>query len=246
MDARRWHLPSHSPTNRSPRKSAVAQAMTPENPHFLLFSEASQDQCATPSWRFVLQDVESHRRFSATDNEPSETGQERLELLAVVRGLEALDRSARVTLVTKSRYVSRGIKRGLAEWRSNDWRWERFGRVVPVRDDDLWRRVDRALRFHEVDCQAWHFGEPAEESRLEDQSPTFRSDSAQPRPCKPVGRVKLRNGRRQPAAGGSPAGWLTGVGAALTSRARRAWAASLTDSWSPPARPRRQTVGATG
>lgn len=92
----------------------------------------------------------------ASDHEPASCG-ERLELLAVVRGLEALDGPSRVTLVTKSRYVSRGMKHGLAEWRANEWRWERFGRIVPVKDSDLWQRVDRALLFHEVDCQAWQF-----------------------------------------------------------------------------------------
>ena len=91
-----------------------------------------------------------------SDHEPSDCG-ERLELLAVVRGLEALDGPARVTLVTKSRYVSRGIRMGLTEWRANDWQWERFGRIVPVKDCDLWQRVDRTLLFHKVDCQAWQF-----------------------------------------------------------------------------------------
>jgi hypothetical protein len=68
-----------------------------------------------------------------------------------------LDGPAQVTLVTKSRYVSRGIKKGLAEWQSNGWKWERFGRLVPVRDCDLWQRVERALQFHQVTCQAWQF-----------------------------------------------------------------------------------------
>jgi len=135
--------------------------MTSNSPHYLLFSEASRDEQSAPCWRFVLQNVETERRFSVTDTEPTDCG-ERLELLAVVRGLEALDGPARVTLVTKSRYVSRGIKSGLAEWRLNDWNWERFGRMVPVRDHDLWQRVDRAQRFHQVNCQAWQFDLPAE------------------------------------------------------------------------------------
>ncbi len=130
--------------------------MTSNSPHYLLFSEASRDRCSLPTWRFVLQNVESQRRFAATDSEPCGCG-ERLELLAVVRGLEALDGPARVTLVTRSRYVSRGIKKGLAEWRANHWKWERFGRIVPVRDHDLWQRVDRALQFHTITCQAWQF-----------------------------------------------------------------------------------------
>ena len=147
--------------------------MTSDSPHYLLFSEASQDRCSLPTWRFVLQNVESQRRFAATDSEPCDCG-ERLELLAVVRGLEALDGPARVTLVTKSRYVSRGIKKGLAEWRANSWKWERFGRIVPVRDHDLWQRVDRALQFHDVSCQAWQFETveaPVSEASLAEEVP---------------------------------------------------------------------------
>jgi hypothetical protein len=97
-----------------------------------------------------------------SDEESAMCG-ERLELLAVVRGLEALDGPARVTLVTKSRYVSRGLRFGMTEWRANDWQWERFGRVVPVKDCDLWQRVDRALLFHQVQCQAWQFEADAAE-----------------------------------------------------------------------------------
>ncbi len=132
------------------------------NPHYLLFSEASCTSSGQ-TWRFVLQNVETSRRMVVADEENVTCG-ERLELLAVVRGLEALDGPARVTLVTKSRYVSRGIRSGLTEWRANDWQWERFGRIVPVKDHDLWQRVDRALLFHKVNCQAWQFEEtPAEE-----------------------------------------------------------------------------------
>jgi ribonuclease HI len=124
-------------------------------PHYLLFSEAS---CSAEhrTWRFVLQNVESRRRMVISDEEEVMCG-ERLELLAVVRGLEALDGPARVTLVTKSRYVSRGLRFGMTEWRANEWQWERFGRIVPVKDHDLWQRVDRALLFHQVECQAWQF-----------------------------------------------------------------------------------------
>lgn len=101
---------------------------------------------------------------------------ERLELLAVVRGLEALDGPSRVTLVTKSRYVSRGLRFGMAEWRANDWNWERFGRVVPVKDSDLWQRVDRALLYHEVECQAWQFEAAA---TAEESIPNCKSSTSE-------------------------------------------------------------------
>ena len=185
--------------------------MTSNSPHFLLFSEASQDRCPLPTWRFVLQNVESQRRFSAADSEPCDCN-ERLELLAVVRGLEALDGPSRVTLVTKSRYVSRGIKKGLAEWRANGWKWERFGRIVPVRDCDLWQRVDRALQFHDVNCQAWQFETVEVEAQNElthepiDQIPVVSrrtrrrvdpSESARgPRVVTPVQRLRRRASRK--------------------------------------------------
>lgn len=133
-------------------------AMSVPSPHYLLFSEACHSAQQGSAWRFVLESVHSQHRFAATDVEPLAEG-ERLELLAVVRGLEAIEQPARVTLVTKSRYVSRGLKYGISDWRSNGWHWERFGKQVPVRDDDLWRRVDRALQFHRVECRAWQFAD---------------------------------------------------------------------------------------
>jgi ribonuclease HI len=121
------------------------------NPHFLLYSEATGSDCGAPRWRFVLQSVGSDDQLAAGDVEPGVPAA-RLELLAVVRGLEAIDQPSRVTLVTRSRYVARGIRRELNHWRDRSWHWERFGTLVPIRDRDLWQRVDRALTFHKVEC----------------------------------------------------------------------------------------------
>ena len=69
--------------------------------------------------------------------------------------MEALDQPSRVTLVTPSRYVSRGLHFGLEEWRSADWCWERDGQMVPIKNADLWQRVDRAMNIHQVDYRRW-------------------------------------------------------------------------------------------
>jgi ribonuclease HI len=120
-----------------------------------LFSESTRAS-AVGQWRFVLQSVDGTDQFEAADSEPQVHG-ERLELLAVVRGLEALAQPSRVTLVTASRYVNRGLTYGLNEWRANGWQWEHFGQMVPVKNRDLWQRVDRALMFHQLDCKRWRF-----------------------------------------------------------------------------------------
>lgn len=139
-------------------------------PHFLLYSESIRRHLAGfrgesldgETWRFVLKSADGSARLEAADREPDATP-DRLELLAVVRGLEALDQPSRVTLVTPSRYVSRGIRFGLEEWRNNGWQWERFGRMAPVKNGDLWQRIDRALRYHQLHCRTWRIDAPEDD-----------------------------------------------------------------------------------
>lgn len=166
-------------------------------PHYLLFSESCRRR-EQGRWRFVLQSVDGSQQFEAGDDEPDVRG-ERLELLAVVRGLEALDQPSRVTLVTPSRYVNRGLTYGLEEWRSNDWRWEHDGFMVPVKNRDLWQRVDRALSFHKLECRTWRFDLPH-------TTPETHTTSQQPsraaRACKRLLEAGARAWRSRAARGG--------------------------------------------
>lgn len=134
--------------------------MIPTWPRYLLFTETIQSGRSlsqrSPGWRFMLHDIDSQQTVSASDFEPNVCG-ERLELMAAVRGLEALDGPSQVTLVTASNYVRRGIARGLKQWKANNWKWERFGRVVTVKDCDLWQRIDQALEFHQITSRGWRF-----------------------------------------------------------------------------------------
>ena len=107
-------------------------------------------------WRFLLRPEDGSPPIEAGDVEPDAWG-ERLDLLTAVRALESLDQPSRVTFVGCTRYVEQGILYGVAEWKLNDWRWECFGQMVPVRDSDLWQRMDRALQFHRVDCRRRRF-----------------------------------------------------------------------------------------
>jgi ribonuclease HI len=163
--------------------------MTATSPHFLLFSESRRAN-DRGQWRFVLQSLDGSEQIEAADAEPDFQG-ERLELLAVVRGLEALPQPSRVTLVTPSRYVNRGFSYGLAEWRSNDWQWERYGEMAPVKNRDLWQRIDQALTYHEVDCRPWRFDPPATKTAAANctpQGPHFlrrNATACQPQPTAP-------------------------------------------------------------
>ncbi len=105
-------------------------------------------------WRFILQQTGGPHRLEVSDLEPGFSG-ERLELLAVVRGLESIDGESHVTLVTSSRYVGHGIRFGLEQWRDLNWQWERFGEMTPIKNLDLWQRIDRALQYHSIECRVW-------------------------------------------------------------------------------------------
>ncbi|MGN6133502.1 MAG: RNase H family protein [Aureliella sp.] len=133
--------------------------MVVAKPHFLLFCDAhasagspTETAAAGGRWHFVLERIDAAERLEAADAERA-VPRERLALLAVVRGLEALEQPSQVTLVTTSRYVSRGLRYGLSEWREADYSWEHFGVQKPIRNADLWQRIDCALRYHEVACR---------------------------------------------------------------------------------------------
>jgi ribonuclease HI len=151
--------------------------MRATRPHYLLLTESIRSKTGTRRWKFVLQSTESEERFAAADSEAN-SRRSRLELLAVVRGLEAIDCPARVTLLTQSPYVSRGIRRQLAQWREHKWCWERFGELVPILDQDLWQRVDRALSFHQVECCAWQEDDATDADFAGDADETEYSERA--------------------------------------------------------------------
>jgi len=130
-------------------------SVEPSAPHYLLISQLGES-VAPGHWRFVLRTSDGSQRLEAHDVEPHVQG-ERLELLTVARGLEALEQPSHVTLVTSSPHVREGIQHGLAEWRSNGWCWERFGQMVPVKNVDLWQRVDQAMQYHQIDCRTYRF-----------------------------------------------------------------------------------------
>ena len=136
-------------------------------PHYLLFCEGdvgsgngfdSDEACR---WRFILENVETGQKTDACDYEEA-LHPDRIALIAVIRGLEALDQPSKVTMITNNRYVARGLQYGLSEWRESDFCWEHFGSIQPIRNADLWRRVDIALRYHEVTCR-WMSYDPQQD-----------------------------------------------------------------------------------
>ncbi|PZR92084.1 MAG: ribonuclease HI [Stutzerimonas stutzeri] len=72
----------------------------------------------------------------------------RMELMAAIAALEALKRPCRVILRTDSQYLRQGITAWISGWKKNGWRTR--GKQ-PVKNVELWKRLDAARQFHEVD-----------------------------------------------------------------------------------------------
>ena len=78
------------------------------------------------------------------------TTNNRMEMMAVIAGLEALKRPVAVRVVTDSRYVHDGITRFIHGWKKNGWR---TADKKPVKNSDLWQRLDMARQPHDVEWQ---------------------------------------------------------------------------------------------
>jgi ribonuclease HI len=79
------------------------------------------------------------------------TTNNRMELTAAIMALEALTRDCAVDLYTDSQYVRHGITAWLASWQARGWR---TADNKPVKNEDLWRRLDAARHRHDV---TWHW-----------------------------------------------------------------------------------------
>jgi ribonuclease HI len=81
----------------------------------------------------------------------SQTTNNRMELTAVIRALEALEHSSTVEVYTDSQYVQKGISEWLPSWKRRGWR---TADKKPVKNVDLWQELERAAEKHRV---TWHW-----------------------------------------------------------------------------------------
>lgn len=91
-----------------------------------------------------------------------DTTNNRMEMMAAIQALEGLKRATNVVLYTDSTYLRDGITKWIHGWKRNGWK---TAAKKPVKNEDLWRRLDDALADHEIDFR-WvkgHSGHPENE-----------------------------------------------------------------------------------
>ena len=99
-------------------------------------------------WAVLLKQAEHERVISGAE---TLTTNNRMELTAVIRALEALKRPVRASLYTDSEYVRRGVREWLPAWKARGWL---TAARKPVKNKDLWERLDRLVAGHDID---WHW-----------------------------------------------------------------------------------------
>ena len=95
-------------------------------------------------WAAILRMGERERELSG--GEPATTNN-RMELMGVISGLEALKRPCTVTINTDSKYVLDGASKWIHGWKKNGWR---TADKKPVKNVELWQRLDAAQKPHQL------------------------------------------------------------------------------------------------
>ena len=96
-------------------------------------------------WGAVLRYGETEKEFSGAE---VATTNNRMELMAAIQALEALKRPSKVRLHTDSKYVMDGLTKWIHGWKKNGWK---TADKKPVKNEDLWKRLDEANARHEVE-----------------------------------------------------------------------------------------------
>ena len=102
-----------------------------------------------------------------TSGAEAQTTNNRMELMAAIEGLRAIDdsRPRRVRLVSDSEYVIKGLTEWIRGWIANNWRRGKKANAPPVKNDDLWRVLHELVGRHEVTYEhvRGHSGHPENE-----------------------------------------------------------------------------------
>jgi ribonuclease HI len=116
-----------------------------EGPHVIVHTDGACSGNPGPGgWGAILTYGEHEKQLSG--GEPHTTNN-RMELMAAIAALEALKRPSTVELHTDSKYVHDGISKWIHGWKRNGWR---NAEKKPVKNQDLWQRLDLAMQRHEV------------------------------------------------------------------------------------------------
>ncbi|MGB2115705.1 MAG: ribonuclease HI [Porticoccaceae bacterium] len=99
-------------------------------------------------WGALLRYGDNERELCGGEHE---TTNNRMELMAVIEGLSALQRPCEVKVTSDSTYVLKGIQEWMPNWKKRGWK---TASKKPVKNVDLWQQLDQLVELHSID---WHW-----------------------------------------------------------------------------------------
>jgi len=122
--------------------------MTEQNERIEIFTDGACSGNPGPGgWGVLLRWRDHEKELCGGE---AQSTNNRMELMAAIQGLESLTRPSKVRLVTDSTYVKDGITKWIHGWKRNGWK---TAAKKPVKNEDLWRRLEAALGPHDVEWQ---------------------------------------------------------------------------------------------
>jgi len=116
-------------------------------PHVELYTDGACSGNPGPGgWAYVLKHLASGSEREHFGAEPDTTNN-RMELTAAIEGLSALTRPSRVELYSDSQYVLNGLKEWMRSWKLRGWK---TADKKPVKNQDLWMKLDELAAAHEI------------------------------------------------------------------------------------------------
>ncbi len=122
--------------------------MTPDFPRVIVYTDGACEGNPGPGgWAALLNYGGTIKEISGGEKD---TTNNRMELTAALRALEALKQPCQVELYTDSEYLKRGVTEWLAGWKARQWK----RKEGPLKNADLWMALDAALSKHKI---SWHW-----------------------------------------------------------------------------------------
>lgn len=115
-------------------------------------------------WAFVLRCPRTGKELERSGGDRVTTNN-KMELTAVLRGLEALKEPCQVELYSDSKYVGQGISSWMQGWKRRGWKRKDGSKTVAVKNVDLWKKLDELMQSHQIEFHyiPGHTGHPENE-----------------------------------------------------------------------------------
>lgn len=139
--------------------------MSRTGPEVILYTDGGCSGNPGPGgWAYVMRHVPTGREKEDSGAELMTTNN-RMELQAVIEGLQALKRRVRVQVVTDSSYVKNGIEGWLEGWKARGWMRKTSSGMQPVKNVDLWQKLDELVQQYDATFKhvKGHSGHPENE-----------------------------------------------------------------------------------